>query len=114
MGWLIDSALTSTPYAGVRIGVFVGGSFGGMIGGGTGWVGVEIMLSTLICSTGGVGVVLALWNPGSDDFVAFIPAGIGGIVGAFIGLVVGIKLPAFLHRSRQQPAPDNEPDNPSK
>src|SRR5947209_7190946 len=67
IGWLIDRAFTSTPYVGVRIGAFVGGLCGVALGAGTGWRGVGIMLSMVICSAAGAGLGLALWYPGPNS-----------------------------------------------
>ena len=104
IGWMIDSAITAEPYAGVRIGIFVGGLFGPIIGGGAGWIGAGLMLSMIVCSAAGVAVSLYFWNPGPDSFVTFLPAGIGGILGAFFGLALG----AVLIRSRRQAAQGTE------
>ena len=100
IGWAIDSALTSDPYAGVRIGVFVGGLSGALVGGGTGWAGIGMTLCMVLCSAAGAGLGLALWNPGPDSFLMFVPAGLGGVAGAFAGLV----LAAAVLRSRRKAA----------
>lgn len=96
IGWLIDGAITSTPYMGLRIGSFVGGLFGGVLGGGAGWKGVAMVFSMVLFSSGGAGLAFFLWNPDPNSLLMLIPAGIGGIVGAFVGLAIAIEL--FVNR----------------
>ena len=96
IGWLIDGAMTSTPYMGVRIGTFVGGLVGGVLGGGAGWKGIAIVFSMVLFSAGGAGLALILWNPDPNSLLMLIPAGIGGIVGAFVGLAIAIEF--FINR----------------
>lgn len=106
IGWLIDSALTSEPYAGIRIGSFVGGLCGGVGAGGAGWKGLAIVLSMVLCSAAGAGVGLALWNPGPNNLLMFVPLGVGGIAGAFVGLTV-----AAVVIKRRQPVPAAKQSN---
>ena len=110
LGWGIDRALTADPYAGVRIGVFVGGLLGALIGGGTGWVGVGMMLCMVVCSAAGAVLGLAIWTPDPDSFLMFVPAGLGGMVGAFVGLV----LAAAVLQSRRRAAAGATPDQRSQ
>jgi hypothetical protein len=105
IGWLIDSAITSSPYAGVRFGALVGGLLGGMvIGAGTGWRGAVLVLCIVCCMTAGGFAGIDLWNPDPNSFVMFIPAGIGVIVGAIVGLGLAAVLLRVLFRPRP---PDN-------
>ena len=85
-GHLIDAALTDEPYAGVRVGGFLGTLIGGQIGGGNGIVGVTIMVIMVVCSTVGALAPLLIWNPEPNSWLSFIPNFVGGIAGAFIGL----------------------------
>lgn len=105
IGWLIDSAITSSPYAGIRFGAFVGGLLGGtVVGIGTGWRGAVLVLSVVCCMTAGGFAGIALWNPDPSSFVMFIPAGIGVTVGMFVGIALAAVLYRALFRPRQ---PDN-------
>ena len=102
IGWLIDSAITSSPYAGVRFGIFVGGLLGGVIiGGGSGWRGAVLVLCIVCCMTAGGFAGIALWNPDPNSFVMLIPAGIGVTVGLFVGLALAAVLVRVLFRPRR-------------
>jgi hypothetical protein len=101
IGWLIDSAITSLPYAGVRFGALVGGLLGGMvIGAGTGWRGAVLVLCIVCGMTAGGLAGIALWDPDPNSFAMFIPAGIGVIVGAIVGLGLAAVLLRALFRPR--------------
>lgn len=101
-GWLIDRAITDDPYAGVRIGIFLGGLFGALIGSGAGWRGIVVMLSMVVCSAAGAVAALVVWKPDPGRFVGMLPTALGGMAGAVLGLALG----AVLLRSRlKAPAP---------
>jgi hypothetical protein len=95
LGWLIDRAITSDPYGGVRIGSFVGGMCGAAIGIDAGWRGIGFMLSVLACSAAGAALGIALGDPDPNGLAGFVPVWVGGIVGAFIGLASGVVLLRF-------------------
>jgi hypothetical protein len=103
IGWLIDSAITNDPYAGVRIGLFLGGFGGALIGGGAGWLGITLMLSMVGCAVAGAVVGILLWMPDPNSFAGLIPATICSIAGAFLGLVLGAVLLRARHQARSRP-----------
>ena len=90
VGYFIDTLFSSDPYAGVRVGSFLGGIIGGQIAAGTGIWGIGVMMSGVVCSTVGVVVPLLIWKPDPDNSLAMLPMFIGGIAGAFIGLILGL------------------------
>ena len=93
-GYLIDAMLTNEPYAGVRIGLFLGGLLGGQISGGNGLAGIAVSLTMVICAA--IGVVLPMvacwiWRPlPMDHWLVIVVSVVGGIVGALIGLTVSV------------------------
>ena len=101
-GWLIDRAVTDDPYAGIRIGIFLGGLLGAVIGSGGGWPGVVLMLSMVVVSAAGAVAAFLLFKPDPSSFLMVLPIAIGGMVGAFLGLALGALL---LHSLRKVPAP---------
>lgn len=104
IGWLIDSAITNDPYAGVRIGIFLGGFGGALTGAGVGWPGFVLMGSTVVCSAAGAVAPLVFWKPDPGSFAGFIPTAVGGMAGAFLGLALGaVLLRAYL---KPRPRPD--------
>jgi hypothetical protein len=103
LGWLIDSALTDSPYSGVRIGVFLGGLGGALIGGGAGWLAAAVVLSMVVCAAAGAVVGVLLWNPDPNSFAGLVPSGIGAMVGAFLGLALGAALVRARHKAPTRP-----------
>lgn len=57
-----------------------------------------MVMVMVLCSAGGSVLGLALWNP--DPAEVSVPSFIGGILGAFIGLALGV---ALLRRRRTGP-----------
>ena len=90
VGYFIDTLFTSDPYIGIRVGSFLGGIIGAQIAAGTGIWGIGVMMVMVVCSTVGVVVPLLIWKPDVNNFLACLPMFIGGIAGAFIGLILGL------------------------
>ena len=103
-GWLIDSALTDSPYSGVRIGVFLGGLGGALLGGGVGWLPSAVILLMVVCAAAGAVAGILVWNPDPNSFVSLVPSGIGAMAGAFLGLALGAVLIRARHRAPAPPA----------
>jgi len=49
-----------------------------------------VMPPMLVCSALGAIVPLLIWRPDPGSHLSFVPALIGGVAGAFIGLIVGV------------------------
>jgi hypothetical protein len=93
VGWLIDRAITDSPYAGIRIGAFLGGLLGGVVvGAGTGWRGAVFVLWMVGCMVAGGLAANALWKPDPASFTMFIPIGIGVAVGMVVGGALAVVL----------------------
>lgn len=107
IGWLIDSALTAEPYAGIGIGLFLGGLLGSVGAGGARWKGIGMVLSMVIFSAAGTGVAIALRNFGPDNIPMFVPLAIGGIAGAFAGLILAAAVINRRQRRSGAKAPDH-------
>lgn len=109
LGWLIDSALSSTSNVGRLIGFFLGGLVYTLIGMGraAGWRGVGFILCIVVCQAGGCLLLLALVKPNPGSYAMLIPAGIGVILGSFLGLALGIAL----IRLRRKPIANSEAEH---
>lgn len=98
-GYGVDLAFSDEPYAGVRIGLFLGGLLGGQIGYGTGLLGIAAIMTMVLCSAiGATAPLLAvwLWRPvPMNHWLGFAFSVVGGLVGAFLGLAMAVR---FLRR----------------
>jgi hypothetical protein len=89
IGWLIDSAIRRRRI-GHPVGMFVGGLLGRC--GHRQWhrVAGAVLVLRRVLHDGGRFRGIALWNPGPNSFVMFIPSGISVIVGAIVGLGLAV------------------------
>ena len=91
-GWIIDAMLTDDPYAGIRIGAFLGAIIGGQIAVGSKLLAYGVLMIMVACSAIGALAPVLIWRPDPDSILLLVTTGIGGVAGAFAGLIIAIGI----------------------